>query len=222
MTSPDDGRRLPGTTLLTIASWMFSEQFVSTVVHPTIADLQSEFVASGSNRVGRLRALVRGYSAFWTVMLHVPLTQWAAPERDADAAPGFAVRQFAGGVTALALLFCAGALFDVSAAILMAAGAVCAVAIHHWYERHPLSTAAPSDMPWRPPQINFSSMDVAGNVGGLIFVVGSLLVVVLGVPFLLTILMAVAAAGCLLAWRLAAWYRRHPNAGLPENLIVLR
>ena len=50
----------------------------------------------------------------------------------------------------------------------------------------------------------------------------ALLVVVLAVPQMLGVLMAGAAAGCLLAWRLIAWHRRHPNSGLPENRIVLR
>ena len=91
MTPPADGRRLPGTTLLNIAPLLFSEQFVSTVVHPTIADLQSEFAAAGASRVRRLRALVRGYAAFWTVMILAPFTQSAAPERIADGSSGFVV-----------------------------------------------------------------------------------------------------------------------------------
>ena len=223
MTSPTDGRRLPGTTLLNIAPLLFSEQFVSAVVHPTIADLQSEFVAAGASRVRRLSALVRGYTAFWTVMAVAPFALWAAPERHADdASPGFAVRHFAAGAAALTLLAFAGTMFEISAGFVILAGALFAILIHSWYERHPSSTPAPSDLSWRTPQINFSSMEVAGNVGGLIFVVGSLLVVILAVPVLLAILTAGAAAGCLLAWRLTAWYRRHPNWGLPENRIVLR
>ena len=220
MTSPTDGR-LPGTMLLTIAPMLFSEQFVSTVVHPTIADLQSEYAASDS-RFGRVRALVRGYAAFWTVMLVAPFTQWAAPDAAADASSGYAVRHFAAGMAALTVFAFAGALFEASAGIVMVAGALCAVAIHVWYQRHPSQTPVPNGTPWRTPQINFSNMDVAGNIGGLIFVVGSLLIVVLAVPMMLGILMLGGVAGCLLAWRLAAWRRHHPNSGLPENLIVLR
>ena len=222
MTSPTDGRRLPGTTLLNIAPLLFSEQFVSTVVHPTIADLQSEYAAAGASRVRRLRALVRGYAAFWTVMIVAPFAQSAAPERIADGSSGSVVQHFAAGIAALTVLAFAGALFEVSAVIVILAGVLCAIAIHAWYERHPSQNVPPSGQPWRTPQINFSSMDVAGNVGGLIFVVGSLLVVVLAVPQMLGVLMAGAAAGCLLAWRLIAWHRRHPNSGLPENRIVLR
>jgi hypothetical protein len=222
MTSPADRHRLPGATLLRIAPLLFSEQFVSTVVHPTIADLQSEFAAAGASRIGRLRALVRGYAAFWTVVIVAPFAQWAAPKRTDDASSGFAVRYFTAGVAALTVFAFAGALFEVSAGLVIVAGALCAVAIHAWYGRHPSETPILSRQPWRTPQINFSSMDVAGNVGGLIFVVGSLLIVVLAVPQMLGILIAGAAAGCLLAWRLIAWHRSHPNWGLPENRIVLR
>ena len=222
MTSSDDRHRLPGATLLRIAPLLFSEQFVSTVVHPTIADLQSEFAAAGESRARRLRALVRGYAAFWTVMLVAPFAQWAAPERTAGASSSGVVRYFTAGIAALTVLAFAGALFEFSAGLVILAGALCAVAIHAWYDRHPSETPILSRQPWRTPQINFSNMDVAGNVGGLIFVIGSLLIVVLAVPQMLGILMVGAAAGCLLAWRLIAWHRSHPNWGLPENRIVLR
>src|SRR5262249_50900957 len=150
--------------------------------------LQSEFVAAGPSRTRRLRALAGGYAAFWTVLLIAPFMHGASPARDEDALPRSLARHFTTGVTALTLLVFAGALFEISAVIVILAGAACAVAIHVWYDRHPLNTATPSDLPWRTPQINFSNMDIAGNIGGLIFVIGSLLVVVLGVPFVLTIL----------------------------------
>jgi len=222
MTSPTDGRRLPGTTLLNVAPLLFSEHFVCTIVRPTIADLQSEYVAAGDSRAARLSALVRGYAAFWMVMAVAPFAVLTAPERAADASAGFAARHLASGVVLLTMLVFAGTMFEISATFVIIAGAVLAVVIHSWYDRHPSQTPAPSDVPVRTPQINFSSMDVAGNVGGLIFVVGTLLIVVLAVPMMLAILMAAAGLGALLAWRLTAWYRRHPNWGLPENRIVLR
>jgi hypothetical protein len=74
----------------------------------------------------------------------------------------------------------------------------------------------------RWPQINFSSTEVAGNIGGLIFVVGSVFVVVVGVPSVIWFLFAAAAAGSFLAWALFGWRREHPTGGLPENRIVLR
>jgi hypothetical protein len=70
------------------------------------------------------------------------------------------------------------------------------------------------------PQINFSSTDVAGNVGGLIFVVGSVFIVVIGLPSVIWFLLAGTAAGCILAWGLVAWHTKHPEYGLPANRIV--
>ena len=66
----------------------------------------------------------------------------------------------------------------------------------------------PPDAPWRSPQINFSSTDVAGNVGGLIFVVGSVLIVSLGLPSVFWFLLAGTIAACFVAWGLAAWHSR--------------
>ena len=183
MTRFTSGRRAPGTTLLNIAPWLFSERFVSAVVQPTIADLQSEVAAAGESRIKRLQAQWHGYCAFWTLLLVAPFAAWAAPTRS-NAAVGL-------GVVG-------------------------------WYERHPSAVPTPEDRTWRPPQINFSSTEVAGNIGGLIFVVGSLFVVSIGLPSVLWFLLAGTIAGCFLAWRLVVWHRSHPKRGLPENLIVLR
>jgi len=93
-------------------------------------------------------------------------------------------------------------------ALVTAAGALIAFLIHAWYERHPSEIAMPPDAPWRSPQINFSSTDVAGNVGGLIFVVGSVLIVSLGLPSVFWFLLAGTIAACFVAWGLAAWHSR--------------
>jgi hypothetical protein len=223
MTRLTNGPRVPGTTLLKIASLLFNEHFVSAVVHPTIADLQSEFAAAGASRVKRLRAQWRGYRAFWVVTVVAPFASWAAPTgNEAPVASAHAVRHLAVGSTLLTFLALTRAMLGISAVVLTAAGALVAILIHAWYERHPSDTPAPVERTWRTPQINFSSTEVAGNIGGLIFVVGSLLVVSLGLPSVLWFLSAGAVAGCFLAWRLAAWHARHPKWGLPENRIVLR
>jgi len=70
--------------------------------------------------------------------------------------------------------------------------------------------------------INFSSTEVAGNVGGLIFVVGSVFIVVIGLPSVIWFLIAATDAGCILAWGLIAWHTKHPQYGLPGNRIVWR
>ena len=195
-----DSPRAPGTMLLEIAPLLFNEAFISAVVRPTIADLQSEFAAAGPRRVKRLRARWRGYRAFWTLILVAPFASWT------DDAP-----RAAGGraavVPVIVALFMIVTLGAWTAAV-AALAALVAVLIHAWYERHPCELAAPSDAVWRSPQINFSSTEVAGNIGGLIFVVGSVMIVSLGVPAIFWFLCAGTVAACFLAWGLVAWHAR--------------
>jgi hypothetical protein len=208
--------------LLKIAPLFFSEPFMEAVVHPTIADLQSEFAAAGG-RANRLRAQWRGYGAFWRVTLVAPFGSWVAQARNDGPIPsGHGAGPLAAASVLLVLLALTTALLGLAVAALTAAAAVLAMLIHAWYERHPSEMPAPVDRTWRSPQINFSSTEVAGNIGGLIFVVGSILVISLGLPSILWFLLAGAVAGSFLAWRLAAWHARHPKWGLPENRIVLR
>ena len=102
------------------------------------------------------------------------------------------------------------------------AGALFAILIHAWYARHPSEVPTPAEPQRGSPQINFSSTEVAGNIGGLIFVVGSVFIVAIGLPSVIWFLFAATIAGCILAWALVTWHTRHPKRGLPENLIVLR
>jgi hypothetical protein len=97
-----------------------------------------------------------------------------------------------------------------------------AILIHAWYERHPSDIPIPTEPQRRSPQINFSSTDVAGNIGGLIFVVGSVFIVAIGLPSVIWFLFAATVAGGFLAWALVTWHTSHPKRGLPENRIVLR
>jgi hypothetical protein len=72
------------------------------------------------------------------------------------------------------------------------------------------------------PRINFSSTEVAGNIGGLIFAVGSVLIVVVGLPSVIWFLFTAIVAGCFVAWGLTMWRTSHPQAGRPDKGIVLR
>jgi hypothetical protein len=222
MTRSTNGRRAPGTTLLKIAPRLFSEHFVSAVVQPTIADLQSEVAAAGESRVKRLNAQWRGYCAVWRLTLAAPFASWAAPTGNNAAVGLGGVWRLAVGSTVFTLLALTMPMLGVSVAVLAVAGALFAILIHAWYERHPSDIPTPADRTWRSPQINFSSTDVAGNIGGLIFVVGSLLIVSVGLPSVLWFLLAGTLAGCFLAWRIVVWHESHPKWGLPENRIVLR
>ena len=223
MTGSTGRPRVPGTLLLKIARLIFNEQLLSVVVEPTISDLQREVAHAGPGGLARLRARWRGYCAFWKLMLVVPFASWASPAEDAGAvAFPDAIARLAVGSIVVALSAVVGPVLGAWIAAVTACGALVAIAIHAWYNRHPSAIPAPTEPQRRSPQINFSSTEVAGNVGGLIFVVGSVFIVALGLPSVIWFLSAGTAAGCLLAWGLAAWHTAHAKSGLPENRIVLR
>ena len=213
------GPRLPGTTLLKIGRVLFNERFQLQVVRPTVSDLQRELANAGSSRVGRARARWRGYRAFWTVALIAPFASWSSPDAMASSA-AFA------RLTAASILFSVFAVLNPGFGgwfiVAIAAGALCAFVLHLWYDRHPSELPAPADPQRRTPQINFSSTEVAGNVGGLIFAIGSVLIAAVALPSVMWFLFTATVAGAVLAWALVAWHTNHPNRGLPENRISLR
>jgi hypothetical protein len=223
MTESGSGPRVPGTILLKIARLLFSEHVLSAVVQPTIADLQREVATADPHGLRRLRARWRGYSAFWRITLVSPFMSWALPAGDAGAvAFSKAIARLVVGsfiITSLAVL---GPAFGVWVAILMAAGALLAIVLHAWYDRHPSYVATPDEPQRRTPQINFSSMEVAGNIGGLIFAVGTVFIAAVGLPSVIWFLFAATVVGSFLAWALVAWHTSHPKWGLPKNRILLR
>jgi hypothetical protein len=216
MTRDNDAPPIPGTALLKLASFLFTEHFVSSVVQPTIADLQSEVAAAGPGRVQRLRAQWRGYGAFWTLVLVSPFASWEAPIPDVAGGLGRT------GLGSIVIMLVAAPVLGAWVALVAGAGALVAILIHRWYQRHPSQIPSPSVSPWSSPQINFSSTHVGGNIGGLIFVVGSMLIVSLGLPSVFWFLLVGAVAACFVAWGLAAWHISHPKQGVPQNLIVWR
>ena len=214
---------MPGTTLLRIARLLFNEHLLSVVVEPTIADLQREVADAGSDGRKRLRARWRGYCAFWTLTLVAPFASWASPVSAAGAVafPG-ALARLAVSSMAIALLAVIGPVAAAWIGAVAAVGALFAIGIHTWYDRHPSDIPVPAEPQRSSPQINFSSTEIAGNVGGLIFSVGSVFIVAVGLPSSIWFLFAATSAGCFLAWALAAWHRIQPTYGLPENRITLR
>jgi hypothetical protein len=190
----------PGTKLLKIAPLLFNERFVASVVHPTIADFQAEFDAAGENGA-RLGVLCRGYADFWMLLFVAPFASWS--DNRSDASTG----RLAIGSAGVAILMVVT--FGVwTTCVIVAAGTLVAFSIHAWHERHPSEIARLPERGWRSPQINFSSTDVGGNAGGLIFVVGSVLIVSLGLPSVFWFLLTAALAAGFVAWGLAVWHRR--------------
>jgi hypothetical protein len=193
----------PGTTLLKIAPLLFNDHFLAKVVHPTIADLQSEADAAERDRIKRLRVLCRGYTSFWTLIVLAPFASWSDNRADLTTA------RLAAGSAVVAVLMVATV--GAWTALIVAAGALVAFLIHAWHERHPSEIAVLPERRWRSPQINFSSTDVGGNAGGLIFVVGSVFIVSLGLPSVIWFLLTGALAAGFVAWGLAVWHRRTPR-----------
>ncbi len=190
----------PGTTLLKIAPLLFNTRFIASVVQPTIADLQSEFDAADAACAKRLRVLFGGYAAFWTLIVLAPFASWS--DNRSDLATARLV--VASAVVALLMVITVGAWTG----LVVATGTLVAFLIHTWHERHPSEIALVSEKHWHSPQINFSSTDVGGNAGGLIFVVGSVLIVSLGLPSVFWFLLTAALASGLVAWGLVVWHRR--------------
>lgn len=222
MTQPTDvSRRGPGTFLLRIARLLFRQHLLSTVVLPTIADLQREVADAGDSRVDRMRAQWRGCRAFWTLVLVAPFTASAQPGTDAVAVPDAIARVAVTGI-AVTLLGLAGPELGGWVAVVATASTIVAVAIHRWYAHHPSYLPTPTAPRMWSPQINFSSTEVAGNIGGLIFVVGSVSIVVIGLPSVIWFLIAGTVGGCILACGLNAWHTWHPPHGGLANPIVRR
>ncbi len=213
------GSRLPGTTLLRIGRLLFNERFLSAVVQPTVADLQREIAEAGPGRISRMRARWRGYSAFWIVTIASPFATWASP--GAMPFPG-ALAPLAAASIFITIFALVGVGLGAWIIVAITAGALLALALHTWYERHPSRLPTPAEHRTWSPQINFSSTEVAGNVGGLIFAIGSVLIAAIGLPSVMWFLFAATVGGGLLAWTLVAWHTSHPKRGLPENRISLR
>jgi hypothetical protein len=86
------------------------------------------------------------------------------------------------------------------------AGALAAVLIRRWHTQHP------SVLPYAPrtrvPEINLSRIPVAGDAAGLMFAVGGVAVVIVGVPDLAWYFVSALVCAGLLAWVLVTWRAR--------------
>lgn len=220
MTRTASETRLPGRVLLLIARALFEEPVCSAVIHPAIADLQRE-VQDAQGALQRAQAYLRGYLAFWTLMVMAPFT----------------LRGLAGGglmtlllgrtgangliVFVVALLWASWPMFGRFIAAAVIGGALVALARRRWYTRHPSTVASDGRPASRPSaEINLSSIPVAGDIGGLFFVVGAVMTVLLGVPAVRWFILGSIAGGCVLAVGVFAWRSSHPSE--PASSISLR
>lgn len=220
MTStPNRGK--PGTWLVKVAGFFFNEAVSASIVVPTIADLQADVAAAGDDRMRRVRARLRGYRAFWTLVLLAPFSAHGWPVREEGT---MTLKPRSNGLSGWLVL--AGILGFTSPALtpwtvtVLAGGLVFAVAIHLWYSRHPVIVATRNGE--GRPEINFSRMPVGGNVGGLIFMAGSMAILVSGLPGWRWFFFSAVLGGLLTAALVFVWHAARPASGLPENYISLR
>jgi hypothetical protein len=90
------------------------------------------------------------------------------------------------------------------------AGAAAALLFRRWHTRHP--SALPSSPRERVPEINLSRIPVAGDAAALIFAVGGVAVVIIGVPDLAWYFVSALVCAGLLAWALASHHARTATA----------
>ena len=97
-------------------------------------------------------------------------------------------------------------------------GLLLAIGLRRWNDGHPASFPAPrrADDDSRL-QINIALVPVAANVGGLMFMCGSLAILTVGLPLVRGFLIVALAGGVAMAYGLSAWHAAHPGHGLPDN-----
>jgi hypothetical protein len=61
------------------------------------------------------------------------------------------------------------------------------------------------------PGINFSSMDVGGDLGGLVFAAGSVVAVLIGLPWIAPMYLASVVCGAGVAVLLFEWHEHHSS-----------
>lgn len=87
------------------------------------------------------------------------------------------------------------------------AAAACAWAAHRYNERHRAHVGV-LDGPTSPPVINMAAIRVGGDAGGLIFVVGSVVILAISLPSVRWFIVASAVVAPLVALGIRAWRTR--------------
>ncbi|HEX5108137.1 MAG TPA: hypothetical protein VFV95_06815 [Vicinamibacterales bacterium] len=203
MTRLERSPREVGGLLLRVAALIFDECALSTIVRPAIADMQHE-INQADTRGKRLVAYVRGLWALAKLAVVVP---FEGPQSVISGGTVGRVAIFDERVlTIMFLPYAAGAWMFLGelAWAALAGGVLLGVGLRWWHNRHPARIPAP--MTWLGSDINFSSIPVGGNAGGLICMIGCAAILVAGMPAFAWFLAATSASGALLAGALFAWH----------------
>jgi len=198
--------KIPGQRVLRFARLVFNDAALATILEPAIADLQRETAASVRGRA-RVLAQVRGYLGLWAVILMAALV----PSAGAGAPVLAMLLGLNGGFLVVFLapiLFAAlWPTFGAFTSCAVAAGFLFSFVVRAWNDRHPV-TLARRRTTGKEPEINLSGIPVAGDVGGFLFVVASVLMM-FGLPNLRGFVVGATMAAVLLAYGLLVWRRRH-------------
>lgn len=217
MTPSDADHRTPGALVIRMCRAIAGEPAYSTIVCPAIADFQQE-VRGAHGRVARLGVHVRGYWALTKVLVVLLIAPPIGTRTEKD------LREGAAGGHALVLLVpvlmaATWPVFGWFTALAAMGGALFAVTMRWWNNRHPAVTIDVEPDRRERPEINLSRIPVGGNAGGLIFAIGSVVIVIVGLPGIRWFTLAALVSGVLVAGVLFAWRRSHPTAMKPVNSI---
>ena len=212
MTSSTSGRE-PGRVLLALARVLFDEATRSSIVHPAIADVQHEWREAGPNRLRRWTARCHGMWAFCKLLAILSVEGMHGGVRGARLP---ASGEFDGPTLAiLATAFFASAwgvpMFGWFTALALSGGFVLAAGMRWWRTRRQrLTDDHPVLQPW--PRIERdSSMPAGGAAGVLMTFVGSVAVLLQGMPSFVWFFLGACGIGLLLAYGL--WISRTRSSG---------
>ena len=102
-------------------------------------------------------------------------------------------------------------------------GTAAGVAMRSWHDRHPTTLAPRASLQeGRLPEINLSAIPVGGDAGGLMFVLGSMLIVMIGLPGVRWFLVSAIVCSAIAAVAIYRWRGAHPSSSQPDCSILLR
>jgi hypothetical protein len=117
---------------------------------------------------------------------------------------------------AILLFGCLWTLIDVASVVIVAMALCAAAALRVWHDRHP-TTEYTRETRFVLPQINISAIPVGGDVGGMLFACGALIVMIIGLPAMRWFAVASVLCGLLSA---AALVRYHRSVLAPASGVV--
>jgi hypothetical protein len=179
-------RSFPGALFLRVARAIFPDETVARLFAPAVADFHAELREAGQSRRARLVARCRWYAALGALLFAAPIP---IPSTGAL-------------LTVVALVLYAGSwqFFGWFMAGTATTGVALAVALRAWNSRHPSVLRDPSQADPAAPEINLSAIHVGGDIAGLMFAVGSVIVVFVGLPQLWWYYLGVVIASAAVAY----------------------